>query len=102
MSAYSDLGLGPHKSRKPITGTVDCCARATTGHAAALPIPAMNSRRRILDLPVMCELALVSLPVEPRKPSREPSPIIVPSLSAVLSMKFAPKRAVRPAQHPCR
>ena len=24
-----------------------CCARATTGHAAALPSPAMNSRRRI-------------------------------------------------------
>jgi hypothetical protein len=49
MSAYSDLGLGPHKSIKPITGTVDCCARATTGHAAALPSPAMNSLRRILD-----------------------------------------------------
>jgi hypothetical protein len=27
-----------------------CCARATSGHAAALPIPAMNSRRRIRDL----------------------------------------------------
>jgi hypothetical protein len=27
-----------------------CCARATTGHAAALPTPAMNSRRRIRDL----------------------------------------------------
>jgi hypothetical protein len=26
-----------------------CCARATSGHAAALPCPAMNSRRRILD-----------------------------------------------------
>jgi hypothetical protein len=24
-----------------------CCARAPSGHAAALPIPAMNSRRRI-------------------------------------------------------
>jgi hypothetical protein len=24
-----------------------CCARATNGHAAALPSPAMNSRRRI-------------------------------------------------------
>jgi hypothetical protein len=28
-----------------------CCARATTGHAVALPSPAMNSRRRIRDLP---------------------------------------------------
>ena len=28
-----------------------CCELATTGHAAALPIPAMNSRRRIRDLP---------------------------------------------------
>jgi hypothetical protein len=26
-----------------------CCARATTGHAAALPSPAMNCRRRIRD-----------------------------------------------------
>ena len=26
-----------------------CCARATTGHAAALPSPAMKSRRHILD-----------------------------------------------------
>ena len=33
--------------RNPITGTAACCARATTGHAAALPSPAMNSRRRI-------------------------------------------------------
>jgi hypothetical protein len=28
----------------PITGTAACCARATTGHAAVLPSPAMNSR----------------------------------------------------------
>jgi hypothetical protein len=28
-----------------------CCARATAGHAAVLPSPAMNSRRRIRDLP---------------------------------------------------
>jgi hypothetical protein len=27
------------------------CARVTTGHAAALPTPAMNSRRSIRDLP---------------------------------------------------
>ena len=27
------------------------CARATIGHAAALPSPAMNSRRRICHLP---------------------------------------------------
>ena len=33
--------------RNPITGIVSCCARATTGHAAALPSPAMNSRRLI-------------------------------------------------------
>jgi hypothetical protein len=31
----------------PITGIAGCCARATTGHAAALPSPAINSRRRI-------------------------------------------------------
>ena len=28
-----------------------CCARTANGHAAALPSPAMNSRRRIRDLP---------------------------------------------------
>jgi hypothetical protein len=32
---------------KPITGIVACCARATTGHAAVLPSPAMNCRRPI-------------------------------------------------------
>jgi hypothetical protein len=31
--------------RIPITGTAACCACATTGHAAALPSPAMNVRR---------------------------------------------------------
>jgi hypothetical protein len=31
----------------PITGTTGCCPRATTGHAAALPSPAMNVRRFI-------------------------------------------------------
>src|SRR5216683_2579085 len=34
----------------PITGFADCCARAPAGHAAALPSPAMNSRRRIHHL----------------------------------------------------
>src|SRR6516164_6826951 len=29
------------------TRSACCCARATTGHTAALPSPAMNSRRRI-------------------------------------------------------
>jgi hypothetical protein len=28
-----------------------CCAREVSGHAAALPSPAMNSRRRVCDLP---------------------------------------------------
>ena len=37
--------------RNPITGLAGCCARATTDHAAALPSPAMNSRRRILISP---------------------------------------------------
>ena len=34
---------------KPTTGIAGCCALAATGHAAALPRPAMNARRRILD-----------------------------------------------------
>jgi hypothetical protein len=34
--------------RNPITGIAGCCARAASGHAAALPSPAINSRRRIL------------------------------------------------------
>ena len=30
---------------KPMTGSADCCARATSGHAAALPRSVTNSRR---------------------------------------------------------
>ena len=37
--------------RNPTTG-IAACARATAGHAAVLPSPTMNSRRRILDSPV--------------------------------------------------
>jgi hypothetical protein len=33
--------------RKPITGMAGCCARAASGHAAALPISATNWRRLI-------------------------------------------------------
>jgi hypothetical protein len=33
--------------RNPTTGTAGCCARTASGHAAALPSPAMNCRRRI-------------------------------------------------------
>jgi len=29
----------------PMTGIAGCCARAATGHAAALPISVMTSRR---------------------------------------------------------
>jgi hypothetical protein len=32
---------------RPITG-IACCARAATGHAAALPSSVMNSRRFII------------------------------------------------------
>src|ERR1700730_10007705 len=35
------------EKRIPTVETRPCCARATTGHAAALPSPAMNCRRRI-------------------------------------------------------
>ena len=35
----------------PLTPNAPCCARATIDHAAALASPAMNSRRRIRDLP---------------------------------------------------
>jgi hypothetical protein len=36
----------PSPDGRPTSWTV-CCARATTGHAPALPSPAMNARRRI-------------------------------------------------------
>jgi hypothetical protein len=36
-------GVSP--PRNPITGIASCCARAASGHAAALPSMAMNSRR---------------------------------------------------------
>jgi len=32
---------------QPITGIAGCCARATSGHEAALPSVTMNSRRRM-------------------------------------------------------
>ena len=43
--------FGSFISRYPTTGMARCCARATTGKAAARPSPAMNSRRRIRGLP---------------------------------------------------
>ena len=42
----ADGSAGPG-STNPTTGIAACCARATSGHAAALPSPAMNSRRFI-------------------------------------------------------
>src|SRR5262245_13451026 len=37
--------------QKPGTGILDCCARAASGHAAALlPMSAMNSRRFMPDM----------------------------------------------------
>ena len=44
MESSADSGL-----RNPITGIPDCCACATSGHAATPPSPAMKSRRRILE-----------------------------------------------------
>jgi hypothetical protein len=42
--------LGVPGWRNPITGSAVCCVLATTGHAAAPPSPAMNSRRLISAL----------------------------------------------------
>ena len=39
--------LGDRVLRNPITGIAGCCARAASGHAAAVPISVMNSRRLI-------------------------------------------------------
>src|SRR5271166_4406606 len=50
-STYGLFGRGPKKSRTPTTGDALCCARAAYGHAAMPQSPAMNSRRRISDLP---------------------------------------------------
>jgi hypothetical protein len=41
----AELGL-----KNPITGITACCARAASGHVAALPMYAMNSRR-LMSLP---------------------------------------------------
>jgi len=35
----------------PTSGSFTCCARVTSGHAAALPSPAMKCRRRIRHAP---------------------------------------------------
>jgi hypothetical protein len=37
-------------SRKPMTGIVDCCARAVSGHAAAAPPSAAKNFRRLMWL----------------------------------------------------
>jgi hypothetical protein len=37
--------------RKPITGIAGCCARAASGHAAALPRSAMKLRRLMQNRP---------------------------------------------------
>ena len=41
----STIPSGDLTSRKPITGTFGCCARAASGHAAAPPMSVINSRR---------------------------------------------------------
>src|SRR6516225_181330 len=51
MARLSRLVSSEPLLRYPITGTDDPCARAANGHAAALPSPAMNSRRRIYEPP---------------------------------------------------
>ena len=38
---------GDPAPKNPITGIAGCCARATSGHAAAAPSRVMNSRRLI-------------------------------------------------------
>jgi hypothetical protein len=45
------LHIGTFSYRPALTGISFCCACATSGHAAALPSPVMNSRRRIRHLP---------------------------------------------------
>jgi hypothetical protein len=49
LEERGEFNLAEWEARYPITGIAACCARAATGHAAVLPRPAMNSRRRILD-----------------------------------------------------
>jgi hypothetical protein len=46
--------IGRRNASHATTGGADCCARATTGIAAARPSPAMNSRRRISALQRFC------------------------------------------------
>ena len=47
--AWTEAALAP---KKPIVGSFPaCCARAASGHAAAAPIVAMNSRRFIIRSP---------------------------------------------------
>src|SRR5215212_9328177 len=49
---------GERLLRNPTTGFADCCARAVTGHTAAEPISANNSRRFIFHPGVLAILAL--------------------------------------------
>jgi hypothetical protein len=58
MGAYPS---GDAPCRNPITGIVGCCARAASGHAAALPSSVMNWRRLTLSM---------GSPSEPAVPKR--------------------------------
>jgi hypothetical protein len=49
-AAINSPASGEPVPRYPITGTAGCCPRAATGHTAAPPSPAINSRRRISAL----------------------------------------------------
>jgi hypothetical protein len=45
MARPRALCMGRLAAKIPMTGIVGCCARAASGHAAAPPSSAMNSRR---------------------------------------------------------
>jgi hypothetical protein len=47
VSRLATASSGDLLSRNPITGSAACCARAASGHAAALPSSVMNCRRFI-------------------------------------------------------
>ena len=48
--AFADR-LGRARIRNPITGIASCCARATTGHAAAVPPRNLRKSRRRMSAP---------------------------------------------------
>ena len=50
-----------------MTGDADCCARAESGHAVAVPPRSLMNSRRVIASPEACDKAIVAVQTRPGK-----------------------------------